>query len=70
MTAHEGTAGTEYMTYNYVVQKGDKHLTLEFTLTFPSCGAQDEMEKCDEEQKTFDPINMIDQILSTFRFIK
>ncbi len=68
----EGAAGTSYVTYNYVTKKDDKHLTLEFILRFPGCGALsgiDKMEECEEERDNFDPINIVDKILSTFKFL-
>ncbi len=68
----EGTAGSIYSTYNYVVKKDDKHLTLEFVLRFPSCGGfygiDNKMEECEKEHDNFDPINIVDQILSTLKF--
>ena len=69
----EGTAGTSYITYNYVTEKNDKHLTLEFILKFPSCGAQyginNKMDECEETRENCDEINIVDQIISTFRFL-
>jgi len=73
LTVSEGTAGTAYVTYNYVVQKDDKYLTLEFILTFSSCGAfypDNKMKECTVERENFDPINIVDKILTTFRFIE
>jgi len=69
----EGTAGTTYVTYRYSTIKNEKQITLEFTLLYPDCGnyygVDDKMEKCRQEEDTFDPDILAHQMLSTFRFL-
>jgi hypothetical protein len=68
-TGTAGTAGISYTTYQYVTNRNNKQLTLEFILSLVSCGAVNEMSKCETEQKDFNPNILADQILSTFRFL-
>jgi len=70
----EGTAGTTYVTYRYSTIKNEKQITLEFTLLYPDCGnyygVDDKMEKCRQEEDTFNPDILAHQMLSTFRFLE
>ena len=70
----EGTAGTTYVTYRYSTIKNEKQITLEFTLLYPDCGnyygIDNKMEKCRQEEDTFNPDILAHQMLSTFRFLE
>lgn len=73
ITGTEGAAGTFYTTYKYIIDKDGKQLNLEFILRFSNCGAASndaKVKECEKEEKNFNPTELVDQILSTFRFLK
>lgn len=68
----EGAAGSSYRHYKYQLDKDNKQIILEFTLVYPNCGVYDLdiVNKCEEEERNFDPNVLVDQIISTFIFFK
>ncbi len=70
----EGAMGHIYTTYYYIADKYNKQITLEFVLSYSSCGAlygiDNKMQECEKEQKVFDPNILADKIISTFRFLE
>ncbi len=68
----EGAAGTNYLTYQYVINKDDKQVTFKFGVSKTNCGVfgdQERIFQCETTQSSFDPDKLIDDIFSTFKFI-
>lgn len=74
LSVGEGAAGSTYATYKYITDKKDKRLNIEFVLRFTNCGVfygeDNKMEECEKENKDFEPAELIDQVLSTLRFLE
>lgn len=70
----EGAAGSAYVTYEYITNRENKQLAIELVLRFLNCGAlygiDNKMEECEKEENDFNPSELIDKILSTFRVLE
>jgi hypothetical protein len=65
----EGAAGSTYTLYTYAFQKGNKVMTLTFSLRFPQCANYDDPKKteCENERTAFDIDSVADRIVQSFR---
>ncbi len=64
----EGAAGSTYTQYVYALSKGEnKAIVVSFNLRLVQCGNFDDPEKteCEQERKTFDIDELVDQIAQT-----
>jgi len=67
-----GAAGTFYSQYQYLTAINGRSVVIAFTLATTNCGVYDEpnFSACEKEQSGYDIDQVIDGILSTFKFTK
>lgn len=61
----EGVAGKEYERYSYRTIRSGKRIGLIFTLAFPTCGALEQIEECEQTQEEFEPHDLAAKILKS-----
>jgi len=61
----EGAAGSSYLTYGYMTDRGDIIVRTDFTIRFPQCLNYDEPNQaaCKAEQATIDPDTLATRII-------
>lgn len=67
----DGTAGPDYRMLQYVTQRGDLLITVNFILEYSSCDAYDaaDRSKCAIEQENLDIDSMVDHLVGTLQAV-
>lgn len=66
----EGAAGSTYTTYTYLTVRGEKSVSLKFTLRYPQCLNYDDpkQSECLAERESFDLDALVDRMMDTVVF--